>query len=194
MIETNTNTDHRIYQGDVLRDIEFIEHVTETNGILEISKINFPLIVVLTQDCDLAQDFRFRVEPKPTQDKWMISILVAPLYNAEHVFSGEQLSDIDIKSQPINRKKTPGKTIRRNKNPRYHYLTFSQNVPIVPSIIDFKHYFSVPVNYLQEKKNSNYICTIANLYREDISQRFSAFLSRIGLPDPRSTKVNPINC
>ena len=43
----------RISQGDVFRDVECIEYVVEKKGIIEVSKIVFPLIIVLTQDCDL---------------------------------------------------------------------------------------------------------------------------------------------
>jgi hypothetical protein len=55
-----------------------IEHVLEKDGVIEVSKVVFPLVVVLTQDCDLAQDFTFR--RASTQDKWLLSVLVAPLY------------------------------------------------------------------------------------------------------------------
>ena len=50
----------RISQGDVFRDVECIEYVVEKRGVLEVSKIVFPLVVVLTQDCDLEQDARYR--------------------------------------------------------------------------------------------------------------------------------------
>jgi len=183
MIRVRTEPNVRVCQGDVLCDVEYIERVLEYEGILEVSKINFPFVVVLTQDCDLAQDHTFRIQSKQTQDKWLISVLVAPLYNAEHVFSGEHLSDIGIKSQPINKKKTNGHLLLQNQKPRYHFLEFPDDIPIVPSVIDFKHYFSVPVLYLRELKKNNFVCTVSELYREDISHRFAAFLSRIGLPD-----------
>lgn len=89
--------------------------------------------------------------------------------------------------QPIKVKKgknytTVGKNLTQNKIPRYHYMEFPEGIPIVPSIIDFKHYFSLNVEYLYEIREQNFVCKIAELYREDISQRFASFLSRIGLP------------
>ena len=69
--------------------------------------------------------------------------------------------------------------------PRYHYLEFPENIELVPSVIDFKHYFSIHVKYLQKLKRHNFVCTVSELFREDISIRFSSFLSRIGLPDLR---------
>lgn len=43
----------RIFQGDIYKDVEFIEYAIEKSGVIEISKIVFPFVVVLTQDCDL---------------------------------------------------------------------------------------------------------------------------------------------
>jgi len=40
----------RISQGDVYKDVEFIEYAIEKAGVIEISKIEFPFVVVLTQD------------------------------------------------------------------------------------------------------------------------------------------------
>lgn len=175
----------RIAQGDVIRDVECIEYVSERNGRLQISKVMFPLVVVLTQDCDLAQDYRFRWsrQETSTEDKLLLSVLVAPLYNAEHVYSGDHLSELGMRMVSIDRNKSPGKNLRKNETPRYHYLEFSGEVPIVPSVVDFKHYFSVNAIYLKRLKARNYVCRLSSLYREDVAQRFSSFLSRIALPD-----------
>jgi hypothetical protein len=183
MIRARTEPDERVCQGDVLRDVEYVERVHEHEGILEVSKISFPFVIILTQDCDLQQDHTFRTQHKQTQDKWLISVLVAPLYNAEHVFSGEHLIDIGNISEPKKKGGTDGRLLRHNEKPRYHFLEFPPDIHIVPSIVDFKHYFSVPILYLRELKKTNFVCFVSELYREDLSQRFAAFLSRIGLPD-----------
>lgn len=129
------------------------------------SKIIFPLVIVLTQDCDLEQDYRFRYsrQRKPDQqDKWLLSVLVAPLYNAEHVFLGEQLSELNMKMQTIARSKTRGKSLTSNQLPRFHYLEFPRQFQIAPSVIDFKHYFSVNVKYLHRNKSKNFICSVSS--------------------------------
>ena len=90
--------------------------------------------------------------------------------------------------QIINKIAKKGKLSTKYKNlidneiPRYHYLKFSEDIPIVSSIIDFKHYFSVDIEYLKKHINENFVCQVSELYREHISQRFANFLSRIGLP------------
>lgn len=164
--------------------MECIEYAIVKSGNIEVSKITFPLVIVLTQDCDLQQDHTFRNPkmPKLTQDKWLLSVLVAPLYNVEHLYTGEHLAELNMKMTTIDRKSTQGKNLVQNETPRYHYLAFPNETPIPPSVIDFKHYFAVNVLYLKKLKRKNFVCQVSDLYREDISQRFAAFLSRIGLP------------
>jgi len=174
----------RIAQGDIFRDVEYIENISIHDGILNISKIIFPLAIVLSQDCDLAQDYKYRCSRSKcdNHDKFLLSVLVAPLYNVEHVYAGEHLQDINLKMTQINKNKTPGRNLRNNEIPRYHYLEFPSDVPIVTSVIDFKHYFSINVAYLKKHKKDNFVCQLSDLYKEDVSHRFSSFLSRIGLP------------
>ncbi len=170
----------RISQGDIFRDIECIEYAVEKNGVIEVSKIVFPLILVLTQDCDLEQDSNNR--EKATQNTKLLSVLIVPLYNAEHVFMGHHLNDIGLVMDPINRKKTPGTTLIQNERARYHYFDFPAEVPLVASVADFKHYFSVHVSYLESVRKRNFVCRLSDLFREDVSQRFASYLARIGLP------------
>jgi len=184
MVKIKTGRKPRVSQGDIIKDVEYIEHVSEKDGVIEVAKIVFPLAIVLTQDCDLAQDYKFRWSKSDTknEDKWLMSVIMAPLYNLEHVFTGEHLVDIGMKMNPISRNKSPGKNLKNNETPRYHYLDFSSNSSLAPSVIDFKHYFTANVAHLKQLKSKNFICQVGELYREDISQRFASYLSRIGLP------------
>jgi hypothetical protein len=173
-----------VVQGDIIRNVDYIEYVREDSGTIEMSKIVFPLVIVLTQDCDLAQDYKFRWSKynRQTEDKFLLSTLVAPLYNAEHIYTGEHLSDLGMRMDTITRKKTPGTNLKQNLNPRYHYLDFARTIQIVDSVIDFKHYFTVNIQYLKHHKKTNFVCQLGVLFREDVSQRFSSYLARIGLP------------
>ncbi len=186
MIKVKNASTGRVRQGDVLRDVEFIESIKETRGTLTISKIVFPWAIVLTQDCDLEQECKIRRRCAPTQDKWLLSVLMAPLYNFQHVLQGEHLRELDLQMEIIgNKAKPPGKYLMHNERPRYHYIEFPGTVQIVPSVIDFKHYFSVASESLKRLRRRSYVCTVSELYREQISARFAGFLSRIGLPNPR---------
>ena len=178
-----------INQCDIFRDVEFIEYVKEEGNAIEVSKIVFPLAIVLTQACDLQQDFnaRKRIEENHSgnQDKYLLSVIVAPVYNFEDFRQGNHLEQLGFTMEPKGRRtKSLCDNIIKNENKRYHYLNFSDDIGIVESVIDFKHYFTVTVNYLNSIYEKKYVGSIDSLYRELISQRFSNFLSRIGLPDP----------
>jgi hypothetical protein len=183
-VKVRTGKRARITQGDIIRDVEYIEYASAKSGNMEISKIIFPLVIVLTQDCDLSLDYKYRWSKAETknEDKWLLSVLVAPLYNVEHIYTGEHLHDIGMEMVKIKRNGTQGNNLKNNEIPRYHYLEFPSDISTVSSVIDFKHYFSVNVAYLKKLKNQNSVCALSELYREDVVQRFSSYLSRIGLP------------
>lgn len=191
MIKTLKSKKSRIRQGDVYRNVQHIESIDERDGDLFIKKISFPYVVVLTQDCDLLQDCNNRklvkVNPSKNHDKFLISVLVAPIYNTEHFRTGEHLSELAVNMRPINWKKskpnTEAQRILNNQETRYHHLEFSPDLEIPDSIIDFKHYFSVNINTLDRMRPQHFVCSIAPVYRELLCQRFSNYLSRIGLPD-----------
>jgi hypothetical protein len=185
IVKIQKDNSNRISQGDVIKNVEYIEYAIEKEGIIEISKIKFPAVIVLTQDCDLNQDKLFRNDLRKTQDKQLISVLVAPIYNLQHFYEGKHLSELGLKMETFqsNPKKTQNREFKENKNPRYHYLNFPEGISLPESVIDFKHYFSVNINILEQHKKRGFVGKVSELYREDIVQRFSAFLSRIGLPD-----------
>jgi hypothetical protein len=188
-VQVKTSRISRPSQGDIFRNVECVEHVSERRGIVEVTKLVFPLVVVLTQDCDLEQNARYQrgVGAPTTDDKRLFAVLVAPLYNAEQVFLGEHLMDLGMKMAPIPKKGSTGNTLMQNERPRYHYLDFPKEVPIVASIVDFKHYFSVNIKYFERVRIKQFVCRLSELFREDLSQRFANYLARIGLPDIKNS-------
>lgn len=175
----------RICQGDILRDIKYYDAVIDSEKEIRISEISFPYVMILTQDCDLEQESG-RLSMPSSDDKSLLSILVAPMYNAQHLFAGKHLSELGWEMQVIDPKGTKGKLVQDNQIPRYHYLDIGAQ-GLVPLIIDFKHYFSLNVEYVKGLVASNFIGKVDALYRELISQRFAYFLSRIGLPSTVQT-------
>src|SRR3990170_8836923 len=107
MIKIKTRKEARISQGDIYKDVEFIEYAIEREGVIEISKIVFPFVVVLTQDCDLNQDYTVRWARKdtPNHDKKLFSVIVAPLYNSEHFYNGKHLSELSMSMAEIKKEK-----------------------------------------------------------------------------------------
>lgn len=79
--------------------------------------------------------------------------------------------------------KTPWKKICQNETPRYHYLNRYEPFEIPDLVLDFKRYYTVSREYLYDIYNEVYLASLGGLYREDLSQRFANYLSRIGLPE-----------
>lgn len=141
------------------------------------------MVVVLTQDCDLAQDAAVRraADTRADEDKLLMSALVCPLYFAEHLREGNHLEQLDRRMQRLNRDRW--KPVMNNEVPRYHYLRFPEDSPLNDAVADFKHYFSVNVEDISSNRLVSFRYRIDDLFREDLSHRFSAYLSRIALPE-----------
>lgn len=169
----------RIYQGDVLRSVHYVEAVAENDGHVEVSIITFPYAIVVSQECDLEWDQQSR-----PQKFSLVSALLVPLYNYEHVIDGSYLKHLGTVMHTIssNRSKTDNKMLRQNDDPRYHYIEFPDDVELVSSVVDFKQYFTVSVESLFQLKEKNYVCTLETPFKESLVQRFANYLSRIGLP------------
>lgn len=173
IVKVYKETSSIINQCDIFKNVEFIEYVKEVDSVIEVSKIIFPKVIVLTQACDLLQDHNARKRNESdelaNQDKFLISVIVAPLYNFEDFRLGEHLSQIGLNMQNMGRRsKSKCGNIIQNEDKRYHYLNFDKNVPITECVIDFKHYFTVNINYLDSVYKEQYICSIDSLYRERV--------------------------
>lgn len=177
----------RIRQGDIYRDVEYVTQFRAVGEEYELTILRFPLVVVLTQDCDLEQTMRTDAS---NNDKCLISLLVAPLYNADHVAAGDHMKHLELKMAEQHYKKKNGLSdIGKNQKPRFHFLDLEPNFDLPPLIVDFKHYFSVPLEQLSKETFQNYVCSIDVPWRESLSQRFANYLSRIGLPVERLTSL-----
>lgn len=189
-IHANLEPCERLRQGDIYENVEFLEYAQSDGTKFEISKIVYPFVVVMTQDCDLEQDNRRRLESTADEDKILISAIVVPAYNAEHFFIGGHLSELNMKMHKKSRKER--KMIEQNQNQRYHYLEFDHSAKLPSLVVDFKHYFTCTVNYLMDVKENKFLCAINVPYRESLSQRFAFFLSRIGLPSEPAMIIGSI--
>lgn len=174
---------NRINQGDIFNHITHIESWEEFGNELRISRICYPYVVVLSQDCDLREDALVR--SNTINDKALVSVLAAPLYNFDQFLDGEHLQGLGIAKAPSfskNPNKSDHKNLVNNNNPRYHFLEQNSEAGLPALVIDFKHYFSIGVEYLQRIRDKHFEYPLDYLYRERLSQRFTNYLSRIGLP------------
>lgn len=174
------HTEGRICQGDIYRDIKYFLWIDIKGKEIDGADITFPYLVVLTQECDLDLDFKYRTETCSNNDKCLQSILVSPAYLAEKLRYGIHLEELEMKMERLNANQWS--VVKRNQNPRYHHLPAYEEYKIPELVIDFKHYYTISRDYFYQYFQKQYIGTIEQLFRESLSQRFSYYLSRIGLP------------
>lgn len=166
-------------QGDIFQNIEILERVEVEKSIITIQKILFPFVVCLNQECDLENDFNSR--GLELCDNSLLHVAVAPAFIFDQFLSGTHWGMIFTCNNPQKRSDTTIKKIMDNEIPRYHYLKFPDN-DIPELIIDFKHFFTINQNVIYGLID-NRLCSLDDLFREKINQRFSYFISRIGLPE-----------
>ena len=192
----------KIFQGDILRDVNII---VEYNDV-EDNEFKMPYIVILSQDCDLNQDFNSYskytkyndeidlininfdtfVKKKvydfsKVYDKLLPSILVCPAFPAEKLRNGNHLQNYNnFIMQHISSK--DWKKVENNEVARYHYLKPFPDFQIPKLVVDFKRYYTLPTHYVYSIFEESYVGSLNELYRERLSQRFVNYLSRIGLP------------
>ena len=176
--KSSKNLSKRVCQGDIFTKVEIIENLKIVGNKIQVEKLFFPFVVCLNQECDLEIDFNSREKNK---DSKLLHIAIAPAFNFEDFLTGNHWGGkIFDSNNPSKRDQSRIKTIMDNETPRYHYLNF--NEPNMPElIVDFKHFFTIKRDVLYNEID-NRLCSLDDLFKEKLSQRFSNFISRIGLP------------
>lgn len=167
----------RIMQGDIFHNIDIIEDVIiKSDGAIQLKKITFPLVICLNQDCDLHTDFIHRTENKSGS---LLHLIVAPLFEISSFREGKNWGDLMNVGDRINSERI--RYIKGNNDPRYHYVVFPEK-DMPELIIDFKYFFTINRDALYNRLDHK-VCSVDDLFRELINQRFCDYLSRIGLPE-----------
>jgi len=146
--------------------------------------LDHPIAVVLSQDCDLEQDYRTRSAEGASKAGQALNNLLSSIMFCE-VVTAEELrnagSDMDSKTW---------KRVSFNKDERYHYLAKvpagadSKGEGLPELAIDFKKYFTIPtaVVYWQVDSWAKRRSFLATPYAEHLSARFFSYQQRIALP------------
>ena len=191
----------RLSQGDIYRNVTIVEGEFPDN----LDRTSFAYSVLLSQDCDLQQDWDANLElmkltstdieqKRKLEDKILRHLILAPCYVAEAFKDGVHIEGRHM--QTWNTKQMD-KQIKENKHIRYHFLPSEPGLQEQNLVVDFKHYFSIQRAQFYELAKARgeftYVCSIALLYREALSKRFGDYLSRIGFPNEdelvRGTKI-----
>lgn len=171
----------RISQCDLFHDIDIVEKIKEGDNGIEITYIHFPMVICLNQDCDLNSDDRDKKNADSNKNCRLLHLVIAPVFNFDLFKQGEHWGDIFQPGESYKAGKTSTNKIIKNEDPRFHYLHFEDDSKLPDMIIDFKHCYTVSTDTLYANIDKR-LCSLSDLYREKISQRFAYFISRIGLP------------
>lgn len=170
----------RLIQGDVLRDVTVYQVESTPDGHEDVHALVLQYAVVVTQDCDLEQDFERRTAGDGV-DKYLHSIILLPAFTEGDVKEGKHLELLGLKGPPVGKDQMA--RIRKLQETRYHFLHPEQDYQIPPLVLDFKMSFTVSRDELYRALKKSYLATMEELFREQLSQRFANYLSRIGTPD-----------
>ena len=127
----------RIVQGDILSEVKFRDWDWDTKkDNVIIYKKELPYIVILSQDCDLEWDFKYRTTAQKNDDKKLQSILVCPAYRWQEFIDGVHLKAYDLKMENIS-STDQKKKIKQQQVPRFHYLAEDSDKQISPLVVDY---------------------------------------------------------
>lgn len=172
----------RVCMGDILSNVEHTIVKISDDKIDQLVIVH-KRVIVLTQDCDLEQDFNTRALPnleRKNDGAVIQSILFCPIYTAEKFKTGEHLSDLNLRG--VNWEKDLWKPIRNNIHKRFYFINEDKQFEMPSLIIDFKDYFTLPRDVAYDLFDKSYVTSVKDLFREDIAGRFAHYFSRIGLP------------
>ena len=186
-------------QGAIYRDIIatiVATPATEPPEHVEVSEWTFPYAIAMSQECDLYQDHSGREslhsvdspsieeDSRASHDKLLLNVLMCPGYVASDFRGGKHLARVGRVMSSYT--SSQWRSINSNQHPRFHYLAAWGEFQVTEMVIDFKHFFTLPTEQLRGAYAGpdHYIARLRCPYREDLSQRFAAYLARIGLPAP----------
>lgn len=181
----------QLRQGEIITGLIQYQLVLDSVGQPELTideKIH-PYAIILSQDCDLEQDFRIRNSDPATQretDK-VSNVLFCEVVTAENMRGVANVTGITTEIW---------KLIRQNKNDRYHFLeqvAAAQDATGagLPELgLNFKRYFTIPTAEVYRQLEINIAqrrCRLISPYLEHLSDRYGNYLTRIALPEDHAS-------
>jgi hypothetical protein len=191
----------RLHQGEILAGLIQVRQTLESVGTdaAFIKEIAHPFVVVLTQDCDLAQDHTARTtEAQAIENPALLEDPefrkrhdTAPKYKIDNVELCEAVPTPDLRPIAAQQKEL-WKRVIQNLDPRFQCL---EAVPAAcdaegqgfESIgCDFRRSFTVPTDELYKRIQLQQVVRRAYLtqpYAEHLLQRYCNFKARVALPE-----------
>jgi len=181
----------RVSQGDILRELDITIN-SKISGYADFSLApSFSYGVVLSQECDVEQHFKLieenksKPEVEQEHDQLVETLLFCPAFPLESFLLGQHLGE-QIKMSNFDGPKGQEKARKKIKNNdqynRFHYLPALKD-NFSELVVDFKRFYTIPIEIFDGNFKKFYITSIKDLFRERLSQRFTNYLARIGLPE-----------
>lgn len=136
-----------------------------------------PYAIVVSQDCDLDQDYKSR-QGQGNSDKLLPSVLFCQMTTAQELRGRTELNS------------TIWAQVKINKHERYQF--FQKVVPEQDALrqglpelgVDFKRYFTLPTDevYQRLRSEAQRRCRLVSPYLEHFSARFAYYQFRVALP------------
>lgn len=177
------NSGGPLRQGEILSSIE--QYIAQVSGRgagypVDVKLKLHPFAVVLTQGCDLAQDFAGREDE--AQGRLLIPNVVLCEVDLAQNLKGD--------SERIAPGSETWKRVTQNQVDRFQYLreimsaddALNEGIPAL--LVDFKRIFTLPTDGLYEQllRVAKRRTVLASPYREHLSSRHAHFISRVALP------------
>lgn len=187
-IAEKVKEEEKICQGDIFQNVKYTFISDETDDNVEVTEMVFPYAIIISQACDVIsmEEMILKGEGKPT--KFMPAILMCPIYDSSSAKTGnhivEAFSELEIKYIQDNVfSKDDQKVANKDWHYRFHPFTvqIGEEKYFEDTIIDYKHYFTVPMSYLVNNKK-NRIMHLGDLYAEQITLKFATYLTRVAIP------------
>jgi hypothetical protein len=150
-------------------------------------QVKHPLIVVMSQDCDLEQDFNIRLpsdaDPLPLDEA----------ENHRNALTHMLLCDAYTESEltqrlPDSFGSKERRFLAQNQNERYHRLDQAKidgtDTEVDPLFIDFRRHFGVPSSHIYQQFADDTAGRLARLpvyYLHDLVDRFYGYLARVAI-------------
>lgn len=176
-VYTTSELEGEFRQGEIISDL--IQY-TYRSLIGAADQTEHRYVIILSQDCDLLREFTVR--GKPATERPLNGVLLFEMLPTLEMFS------------KVNAASAFRKTIRENKNERYHLL---EEVPqsadlcgrgLPEMLIDFRRYFTIPSDEMAVQcsllapGNAKRRCRLEMPYREHLQCRAVFYMQRVMLP------------
>ena len=178
----------QICQGDIFQNVKYSYIDYEDDKDVNIIEYEFPLALIVSQACDVIAMDEIMSKKGGKPSKFMPAILMCPIYACDAAKSGKHIQDafneLGLRFEQENTfQKDDYKVATRDWHYRIHALTVESDEKIVieDAVVDFKHYFTVPMSYLVSHKCDR-LLHLEDLFAEQITLKFSTYLARVAIP------------